>query len=44
MKGFEGGEKCENFSKCFHCNGQPAQNGKFFKVVRNARISQMVSL
>jgi hypothetical protein len=25
MKGFEGGEKCENFSKWFHYNGQPAK-------------------
>jgi hypothetical protein len=23
-KNFEGGEKCKDFSKCFHCNGQPA--------------------
>jgi len=25
MEDFEGGEKCEDFSKWFHCNGQPAQ-------------------
>jgi hypothetical protein len=25
MEKFEGGEKCKDFSKWFHCYGQPAQ-------------------
>jgi hypothetical protein len=25
MEDFEGGEKSKDFSKWFHCNGQPAQ-------------------
>jgi hypothetical protein len=36
---FGGGEKYNEFSKWFHCNGQPAQM-EDEKVVRNAKISQ----
>jgi hypothetical protein len=29
MKDFVGDEKCEDFSKWFHCNGQPTQMEDF---------------
>jgi hypothetical protein len=29
MEYFEGEEKCDDFSKWFHCNGQPAQMEDF---------------
>jgi len=35
-KNFGGGEKCENFSKWFHCIGQPTQNGRFFQGLEGA--------